>query len=64
MVDKQMVDNEINGSFVAQQFLDPKHDRVLDELLGRPIADGLALGDRQAARTRLAERTGSSDQNW
>ena len=41
----QLVDNEIIGSFVDQQFLDPEDDRVLDELLGRPIADGLALGD-------------------
>jgi DNA repair protein RadD len=88
----QLVDNEIIGSFIDQQFLDPEDDRVLDELLARPIASGLTLGDliprerlrdqlrqrrdstptdvpapipvspqrrRQAARTRLAERTGS-----
>jgi excisionase family DNA binding protein len=87
----QLVDNEIIGRFIDQQFLDPDDDRVLDELLAKPIASGLTLGDlvsreqlqaqlrqrrdaappeapapipvspqrrRQAARGRLAQRTG------
>jgi excisionase family DNA binding protein len=55
----QLVDNEIIGSFIDQQFLDPEDDRVLDELLLRPIAGGLTLGDlvsREVLRDRLRQR--------
>jgi DNA repair protein RadD len=36
----QLVDNEIIGYFIDQQFLDPEDDRVLDELLARPVGGG------------------------
>ena len=55
----QLVDNEIIGSFIDQQFLDPEDDRVLDELLSRPVAGGLTLGDlvpRDVLRDQLRHR--------
>jgi len=55
----QLVDNEIIGRFIDQQFLDPEDDRVLDELLARPVGGGLTLGDlvsRDQLRERLRQR--------
>jgi excisionase family DNA binding protein len=55
----QLVDDEIIGSFIDQQFLDPEDDRVLDELLAKAVAGGLTLGDlvpREVLRDRLRER--------
>jgi DNA repair protein RadD len=55
----QLVDNEIIGRFIDQQFLDPEDDRVLEELLSRPVAGGLTLGDlvsREVLRGRLRQR--------
>lgn len=90
--DGMLVNDEIISHFIDQEYLDPEHDRVLDELLAQRIAGGLTIGDiisreqlrerlrarrdaasdetptaipvtpqrrRRAARTRLAERTGS-----
>jgi len=55
----QLVDNEIIGRFIDQQFLDPEVDRVLEELLSRPVAGGLTLGDlvsREVLRDQLRQR--------
>ena len=55
----QLVDNEIIGSFIDREFLDPEDDRVLDELLSRPVAGGLTVGDlvsREVLRERLRQR--------
>ena len=54
----QLVDNEIIGHFIDQQFLDPEDDRVLDELLARPVGGGLTVGDlasREVLRDRLRQ---------
>lgn len=59
----QLVDNEIIGSFIDQQFLDPEDCRVLEELLSRPVAGGLTLGDlvpREVLRDRLRQRRDSA----
>ena len=53
------MDNEIIGSFIDREFLDPEDDRVLDELLAQPVAGGLTIGDlvpREALRDRLRQR--------
>ena len=55
----QLVNNEIIGSFIDREFLDPEDDRVLDELLAQPVAGGLTIGDlvpREALRDRLRQR--------
>lgn len=54
-----LVDNELISHFVDQAYLDPSDDRVLDELLSKPIAGGLTLGDlisRDQLRTKLREQ--------
>ena len=53
------MDNEIIGSFIDREFLDPEDDRVLDELLSQPVAGGLTVGDlvsREVLRDRLRQR--------
>jgi hypothetical protein len=55
----QLVNNEIIGSFIDREFLDPEDDRVLDELLSKPVGGGLTLGDlvpREVLRDRLRQR--------
>jgi DNA repair protein RadD len=55
----QLVNSEIISHFIDQQFLDPEDDRVLDELLARPVAGGLTLGDlvsREQLRERLRQQ--------
>jgi DNA repair protein RadD len=59
----QMVDNEIISHFIDQQFLDPEDDRVLDELLAKPVAGGLTIGDfvsREQLRERLRQQRDSA----
>jgi DNA repair protein RadD len=54
-----LVDSELVSHFVDRPFLDPEDDRVLDELLARPLASGITVGDvvdREALRSRLRER--------
>jgi len=55
----EVVNSEIISHFIDQQFLDPEDDRVLDELLARPVAGGLTLGDlvsREQLRDRLRQK--------
>lgn len=55
----QLVDNEIIGSFIDQQFLDPEDNRILDEMLSRPVGGGLTLGDlvpREVLQDRLRQQ--------
>jgi DNA repair protein RadD len=55
----QLVDNEIIGSFIDQQFLDPEDDRVLEQLLSQPVTGGLTLGDLiepEVLRERLRQQ--------
>lgn len=40
-----LVKNEILTSFIDQAYLDPTDDRVLEEMLAKEVAPGLALGD-------------------
>ncbi len=58
-----LVDSELVGHFVDRAFLDPDDDRVLDELLAKQVAPGVALGDliekevlREQLRQSLAEQ--------
>jgi excisionase family DNA binding protein len=54
-----LVNDEFVSHFVDQAFLDPDDDRILDELLSKQVAPGVALGDvveREALRERLRER--------
>jgi DNA repair protein RadD len=54
-----LVDDEIISHFIDQAYLDPEDDRVLEELLNRPIAAGLTVGDlvdREQLRAKLRER--------
>jgi DNA repair protein RadD len=54
-----LVDHELVSHFVDKTFLDPEDDRILDELLARPLAPGVTIGDvveREALRERLRER--------
>lgn len=54
-----LVDDEIIGHFIDQEYLDPEDDRVLDEMLAQRIAGGLTLGDiidREQLRERLRAR--------
>lgn len=51
-----LVDDEIIGSFIDREYLDPEDDRVLDEMLAQRIPGGLTLGDilsRDELRDRL-----------
>jgi DNA repair protein RadD len=60
-----LVDNEILGSFIDQEYLDPEDDRVLDELLAQRIPGGLTLADiisRDELRQRLRERRDAAAQ--
>ena len=57
--DGLLVDDEIIGHFIDQEYLDPEDDRVLDEILAQRIAGGLTLGDiitREQLRERLRSR--------
>jgi DNA repair protein RadD len=55
-----LVDNELVSHFVDRAFLDPDDDRVIDELLSKPLGPiGLTLGDlvdRETLREKLRER--------
>jgi DNA repair protein RadD len=54
-----LVDHELVSHFADKTFLDPEDDRVIDELLARPLAPGLTVADvvdRDALRERLRER--------
>ncbi len=54
-----LIDHELVSHFVDKPFLDPEDDRILDELLARPLGAGLKLGDvvdRETLRERLRER--------
>jgi DNA repair protein RadD len=55
----KLVDNELIGSFIDRPFLDPDDDRVMDELMARPIAPGIVLGDvldREVLREQLRQK--------
>jgi len=55
----ELVNNEIIGQFIDREFLDPEDDRVLDELLAKPVAAGLTVGDlvsREQLREQLRQR--------
>lgn len=57
-----LVDHELVSHFVDKAFLDPDDDRILDELLARPLGAGLTVGDvvdRDTLRERLRERVAS-----
>ena len=57
-----LVDHELVSHFVDKAFLDPDDDRILDELLARPLGAGLTVGDvvdRETLRERLRERVAS-----
>lgn len=54
-----LVDHELVSHFVDKAFLDPDDDRIIDELLARPLGAGLTVGDvvdRDTLRDRLRER--------
>jgi DNA repair protein RadD len=54
-----LVDSELVSHFIDKPFLDPEDDRVLDELLARPVAPGITLGDlvqREVLRDQLRQR--------
>jgi DNA repair protein RadD len=54
-----LVDDEIISHFIDHAYLDPEDDRILDELLSRPVAPGLTLGDfvsRDQLRGKLREQ--------
>lgn len=53
-----LIDHELVSHFIDRPFLDPEDDRIIDELLGRPLGAGLTLGDvldRETLRNRLRE---------
>jgi excisionase family DNA binding protein len=55
----ELVNHEIIGQFVDREFLDPEDDRVLDELLAKPVVAGLTVGDlmtREQLRDQLRQR--------
>ena len=55
----ELVNNEIIGQFIDREFLDPEDDRVLDELLAKPVVPGLTVGDlvsREQLRDQLRQR--------
>lgn len=57
-----LVDHELVSHFVDKAFLDPDDDRILDELLARPLGAGLTVSDvvdRETLRERLRERVAS-----
>lgn len=54
-----LVDSELVSHFVDRAFLDPDDDRVLDELLAKQIAPGVALKDlvdKEKLREQLREQ--------
>jgi hypothetical protein len=56
-----LVDDELVSHFVDRTFLDPEDDRVLEEILARPLggASGLTVGDlidRETLRDKLRAR--------
>lgn len=54
-----LVNDEIISHFIDQAYLDPEDDRVLDELLSRPVGAGLKVGDlvdREQLRAKLREQ--------
>jgi DNA repair protein RadD len=54
-----LVDDEIISQFIDRAYLDPEDDRVLDELLSRPVAAGLTFGDfigRDQLRAKLRQQ--------
>ena len=51
----ELVNNEIIGQFIDREFLDPEDNRVLDELLAKPVAAGLTVGDL-VCRDQLRQR--------
>jgi superfamily II DNA or RNA helicase len=62
--DGMLVDDEIISHFIDLEYLDPEDDRVLDEILARPVAGGLTVGDfvsRDALRVQLRARRDASD---
>lgn len=55
----QLVDSELVGSFIDRTFLDPDDDRVLDEILTKEIAPGIAVGsmiDRETLRAQMKQQ--------
>jgi DNA repair protein RadD len=55
----QLVSSEIISHFIDRQFPGPDDDRVLDELLARPVAAGLTISDlvsRDELRVRLRHK--------
>ena len=54
-----LVNDEIISHFIDQAYLDPEDDRVLEELLSRPVAAGLTVGDlvdREQLRAKLRQQ--------
>ena len=54
-----LVNDEIVSHFIDRAFLDPDDDRVLDEILAKPIGPGLTIGDlvdRESLREKLREK--------
>lgn len=54
-----LVNDEVISHFIDRAFLDPDDDRVLDELLLKPVGPGLTVGDfvdREALRQKLREK--------
>jgi DNA repair protein RadD len=54
-----LVNSELVSHYIDKSFLDPEDDRVLDELLARPVAPGITLGDlvqREVLRDQLRQR--------
>lgn len=59
-----LVDDEIISHFVDAEYLDPEDDRILDEILARPVAGGLTVGDlvsRDQLRDQLRNRRDAVD---
>jgi DNA repair protein RadD len=54
-----LVDHELVSHFVDEAFLDSDDDRIIDELLARPLGAELTVGDvvdRETLRERLRDR--------
>ncbi len=60
------VTDEIVSHFIAQSFLDPEDDRVLDKFLAKEVAPGITMKDlgvtRDTLREKLRERQRALDQ--
>ena len=55
----ELVNNEIVVQFIDREYLDPEDDRIMDELLAKPVAAGLTVGDlvsREQLRDQLRRR--------